>query len=124
MKIEQGWKVCQKVRWLGRTAYRSLLVEEKDGGVWYNTTAWTKPKADCGPLCVFESAETARAFVYIEAKNINSNFAILQCEYLPEIKIKVIWKGGDNRGLLAVFPTGTRLASAVRLLEGEKNETT
>ena len=106
-----GWKICL-------CDGRSAISDRREGGRIYKTGRWTRPKRGYGPLAVFASYEDAFAWSCRVAL-YPRDLIVRRCLYKLS-QWRTLWyltHAGIKIKSALTFPTGTKLADAVKCLE-------
>lgn len=112
--LEVEMRGVKVLKYLSPGKYRSAAAPAS-AIVEYWANEWTIPREFCGPLAVFENLEDARYFVTYDLFKCESELDILPCEYDPSEELYMNCRWDKLR--LQDAPKGTRLASAVKILE-------
>lgn len=102
-EVRLGWKVVKRFN------MSSCYVSGDDSRVRYRCGEWVQPRKGCGPLCVFDSRDSARSFS-------SPHEAVLECFYTPS-KQTTVWTNDYGFYWLPYeLPRGTVLADAVYII--------
>jgi hypothetical protein len=116
-QTKTGYKVVRAINGKLLSAIEWCTTEYNKYNVEYRLNFQTKPKKNCGPLCVFQEPEQASDFLRWAKAYFGCPGQIYRCEYVlskhSEIWIPVSGYCETNEYL----PLGTVFASSVKLLE-------
>jgi hypothetical protein len=113
--VESGWKV-------GRLSdFGGALYPVVVSGPGVPVNVWVRSAPDCGPRGVFSSHESAYDFVF----PVQCSDSIVRCLYV-ESEHDIMWRYDAHEVHVTMrpdpFPTGTRLADELYLLNHESPE--
>lgn len=120
--IKTGYKLTTKFIDGSETS----LTNGYSSDVFYKKYHWTYPRANCGPLAVFDTLENAaREIENFNKPEFGGAMTIChKCEYIPAIGEISLWvidytkiSPIEEMTKVVYLPRGTVLAAAVRLLD-------
>ena len=106
--IEKGVKLLYKEGY----DYKSYCAPVA-GAIIYPIGKWVGPKTYCGPLTIFDTIENARR--YLDLMGNYFPYWLFTSEYILS-QYTVLWSGCAGKIYGPPYPTGTRLADKVKIL--------